>query len=83
MTMKKEEYINVKELSQRIKMAQGTIRNMVCRGDFKLNIHYVKPTPRKVLFIWSAIEAWLYRTTNSPTQNQSTDQNQKVGLINI
>jgi hypothetical protein len=54
-----EEYLTVKELGLRIKMSPGTIRNLVWQKRLMQNIHYLKPTPRKLLFIWSAIEAWL------------------------
>jgi hypothetical protein len=55
-----EEYLTAKELAARIKMAPGTIRNLVCQKVFIEEIHYLKPTPRKILFIWSAVEAWLH-----------------------
>ena len=54
-----EEYLTTKELSNRIKMEPGTIRNLVWKKDFKINTHYLKPTPRKLLFIWSAVQQWL------------------------
>ena len=54
-----ETYYTTNELSERIKMAPGTIRNLVWRKEFKENVHYLKPTPRKLLFIWSAVESWL------------------------
>ena len=55
-----EEYLTTKELSARIKMAEGTIRNLVWKRVLRENIHYVKPTPRKLLFVWREIEAWLH-----------------------
>lgn len=55
-----EEYLTIDELSQRIKMAPGTIRNLIWKQEFRQNIHYIKPTPRKVLFIWQAVEDWLH-----------------------
>ena len=55
-----EQYLTTEELSKRIKMTPGTIRNLVCKKEFKENIHYVKPTPRKLLFLWSAVEKWLH-----------------------
>lgn len=55
-----EQYLTAKELAERIKMAPGTIRNLVWRKEFQENIHFLKPTPRKLLFIWSAVEAWLH-----------------------
>ena len=54
-----EEYLTTNELSCRIKMAPGTIRNLVWKKVFLENVHYVKPTPRKLLFVWSEVEQWL------------------------
>jgi excisionase family DNA binding protein len=54
-----EEYLTVKELSDRIKLARQTIYNMIHKKDFVLNIHYHKPKPKIILFKWSAIEKWL------------------------
>jgi hypothetical protein len=56
-----EEYLTTAELSNRIKMAPGTIRNLVWRKELEENIHYLKPTPRKLLFVWSEVQEWLYR----------------------
>ncbi|WP_319409503.1 hypothetical protein [uncultured Desulfosarcina sp.] len=55
-----EQYLTTEELSERIKMPPGSIRNLIWKEELKLNIHYVKPTPRKILFVWSAIEKWLW-----------------------
>ena len=58
---KMSKYLTTKELSELIKMTPGTIRNLVYKGTLKQNVHYVKPTPRKLLFKWKAIEIWLHR----------------------
>ena len=75
-----EEYLTTDELSKRIKMAPGTIRNMIWQEKLKIGVHYLKPTPRKLLFIWSEVEAWLHQKTTSkheyPRQNSES-------LINI
>jgi hypothetical protein len=71
-----KEYLTTNELRQQIKMAPGSIRNLVWKGEFIENVHFVKPTPRKLLFIGSAIEAWLY---GKPTDNSV----QGNSLINI
>jgi hypothetical protein len=55
-----EEYLTTVELSVRIKMAPGTIRNLVWKKEFQEGIHFVKPTSGKLLFAWSAVERWLY-----------------------
>ncbi len=70
-----EEYLTTKELSKRIKMAPGTIRNLVWKKSLVENIHFVKPSQRKLLFVWSAVEKWLYGSQNIGNQEKS--------LINI
>ncbi|GEM_PF-869021 len=55
-----EEYLTTSELSKRIKMAPGTIRNLVWQNQLKKNIHYIKPSPRKLLFVWHTVESWLH-----------------------
>jgi hypothetical protein len=75
-----EEYLTTFELSDRIKMSPGTIRNLVWKKEFKENIHYIKPTPRKLLFIWAPVEEWLRRNASGehvPTSSKSKS------LINI
>ena len=74
--IKMEEYLTIAELSSRIKMSPGTIRNLVWKNELIENVHYVKPTPRKLLFVWSAIEKWLY---GKPAANSV----QGNSLINI
>ena len=75
-----EEYLTTRELSKRIKMAPGTIRNLVWRNKFKQNIHYLKPTPRKLLFVWSEVLAWLHENS---VRTCNEFENRSVNLINI
>jgi len=72
---KDEEYLTTSELSQRIKMAPGSIRNLVWRKTFTEGVHFVKPSARKLLFIWSRIEQWLHGVSHVGPQPKS--------LINI
>ena len=80
-----EEYLTTDELSQRIKMAPGSIRNLVSNGRLILNIHYVKPSKKKILFLWSAIEGWLYNPTpeKGKKQNSSKPKPQMACLLDI
>jgi hypothetical protein len=71
-----EEYLTTFELSERIKMTPGTIRNLIYNKKLIKNIHYIKPTSRKLLFVWSEMEIWIYGK-NSESDNQSKS------LINI
>jgi excisionase family DNA binding protein len=64
-----EEYLTVKELSERIKLAKQTIYNMIHKNEFLLNTHYYKPKAKIILFKWSAIEKWL--EGDSPDFNES------------
>jgi hypothetical protein len=78
-----EEYLTTDELSLRIKMVPGTIRNLVWKDVFQENIHYVKPTPRKILFIWSRIEAWLYGKEYNESNPCCDKESKTDSLINI
>lgn len=92
-----EEYLTVMELSQRIKLARQTIYNLIYKNVFILNHHYLKPTPKKVLFKWSAILAWMEGNINggeglaaeiSPAEKVPSEKvnkllNQQKCLINI
>lgn len=64
-----EEYLTVKELSERIKLAKQTIYNMIHKKEFVLNTHYYKPKAKIILFKWSAIEKWL--EGDNPDLNES------------
>ena len=79
-----EEYLTTKELSGRIKLAPGTIRNLVWKKVFQENVHFLRPTPRKILFMWSRIEAWLHSKENmEPDSHSSNKGSQTESLINI
>lgn len=82
----REEYLTVAELSEKIKFSKQTIYNLIFKREFILQQHYLKPRPKKILFKWSAVKAWL---ENPPAKSilkdsslQDDDQKQK-GLINI
>lgn len=75
-----EEYLTTYELSKRIKYTPASIRNLVYKDIFKKDIHYLKPTSRKLLFVWSAVESWLHGDSVS-TRIESADQHNS--LINI
>ena len=81
---KMEEYLTTTELSDRIKMAPGTIRNLVWRGVLLENIHFVRPTPRKILFVWNRIEAWIHgKEKEEMSDIRSKKDNRTNSLINI
>lgn len=67
-----EEYLTVNELSLKIKFSRQTIYNMISRKEFVLNEHYLKPRPKKVLFKWSAVKAWMEKTGESPSNGTET-----------
>jgi predicted DNA-binding transcriptional regulator AlpA len=54
-----EEYLTTEELSDRIKYQKQTIYNLIHRGVLVPGKHFLKPTPKKILFRWSAIQAWI------------------------
>jgi hypothetical protein len=56
-----EEFLTTIELANRLKMHPGTIRNLVWKRVLVENVHFVRPTQKKVLFIRSAIEQWMWK----------------------
>ena len=44
---------------QRIKFSKQSIYNIVHGKILVINVHYLKPEPEKLLFIWSAIRGWM------------------------
>ena len=72
-----EEYLTVEELSKRIRYSKQTLYNMISSKKFIKGQHYLKPSPKKVLFLWSGIQTWL-EDQNSHDNNQNgpaTDEN--------
>jgi len=63
-----EEYLTIKGLSKRIKYKKQTLYNYIYNGKFILGKHYIKPSPKKILFIWSAIHTWMGDTTTIQLQ---------------
>ena len=57
--MEQHEYISVKKLSEITGYKVQSIYNMIHKNTFILNQHYFKPTPKKILFKWSAVKLWL------------------------
>ena len=64
-----EEYLTVYELSAKIKFSKQTLYNLIHKGIFILGKHYLKPSPKKILFKWSEIQAWMGEATDSNDKN--------------
>ena len=54
-----EEYLTVTELSAKIKFSKQTLYNLIYKGTFVIGKHYLKPSPKKILFKWSEIHNWM------------------------
>ena len=78
-----DQYLTTKELSKLIKMTPGAIRNLVSQGTLRRNVHYVKPTARKILFVSSAITDWLYGQSPIGQPHFSSTGRAIKGRINI
>lgn len=63
-----EEYLTVDELSVRIKFKKQTLYNLIYRQSFVLGKHYLKPTPKKILFLWSEVVRWMETASGSKPQ---------------
>ncbi|MFC1590977.1 helix-turn-helix transcriptional regulator [Thermodesulfobacteriota bacterium] len=54
-----ERYLSTKELCDMIKYKPQSVYNMIHDEVFLLGVHYMKPSPRKLVFIHSAILEWM------------------------
>lgn len=71
-------FINLKELCDRLSMAQQSIYNKINTGIFIEGVHFFKPTGGKLLFKWAAMLEWVEnKSENIPPINEIDDQ-QKV-----
>ena len=69
-----EEYLTVIELSSRIKFSKQSLYNLIHKGTLIRGKHYLKPTPKKVLFKWLAIRDWMgdsFSIDNIPTSKHN------------
>lgn len=73
-----EEYLTVKELSDKIKFSKQSLYNLIHKGTFILGKHYLKPTPKKVLFKWSEIRVWMGDDLYSDNVNPSESNDSKT-----
>ena len=60
-----EEYLTTDELCDRIKYQRQTIYNLIHRRVLLPGKHFFKPTPKKILFKWSEIQAWIEESPGS------------------
>jgi hypothetical protein len=67
-----DEYVTVSELCNRIKYRRQTIYNLIHKKTFILGKHFLKPTPKKLLFKWSEIQAWIGEIVSSEAKALET-----------
>jgi hypothetical protein len=67
-----DEYVTVSELCNRIKYRRQTIYNLIHKKTFILGKHFLKPTPKKLLFKWSEIHAWIGENISSEANAPET-----------
>ena len=73
-----EEYLTVDELSLKIKYSKQSLYNLIYKKTFILGKHYFKPTPKKILFKWPVIQAWIEGPSDSNNEipaNKSARKN--------
>ena len=69
-----EEYLTVQELGERIKFSKQSIYNLIYKKKFILGVHYLKPTPKKILFVWSEVEKWLRQSIDEPAESEAPNR---------
>jgi hypothetical protein len=54
-----EEYLTIRELSDRLKLSPKTVKNKMAAGIFQKGVHFFSPKGLGPRFKWSAVVAWL------------------------
>lgn len=80
-----ERYLDTKELCEIIKYRPQSIYNLINKGELVLGIHYLKPSSRKLLFIYSAILEWMEKGRGKVDNLQSNpvSEDKEKCLINL
>ena len=76
--------IRREELCNRLGIKSQTVYNKIYRNEFKLNIHYFKPSRRLLLFDWEAIQDWIRGGVDNVAQKERADfeeEKQRAGKI--
>jgi len=76
-----EDYFTVDELSLKIKYSKQSLYNLIYKKTFILGKHYFKPTPKKILFKWSAVQEWI-EETSYPNAGIPTNKSAKANTYN-
>ena len=59
-----DEYLSIRDLAHRLPYDEQTIRNLMTRGVFRRDVHYVKPQGKgRPVFKWSAVRKWVEGTS--------------------
>ena len=73
-----EEYLTVAALSEKIKFSKQTIYNLISKKVFEINKHFIKPRPKKILFIWAEVKAWMERSSESHDSSREAASRPRV-----
>ena len=73
-----EEYLTVDELSIRIKYSKQSLYNLIYKGSFVLGKHYLKPSPKKILFKWSQIREWMGEPPNANESDSLSSEDNNI-----
>ncbi len=77
-----DELLTVEELCERIKYKKQSIYNLIYRDKFILGIHFLKPSPKKILFKWSAILDWIGDDSSIPISTKDISNSNDRKSVN-
>ena len=72
-------YLTVNQLCDKIGYAKQSIYNMISAGVFIKKIHYIKPSRKKILFIWAEVEKWMLEGS-SLNEASNIDSKSKINI---
>lgn len=78
-----EEYLTTDELCDRIKYRKQTVYNLIHKRVLIAGKHFVKPTPKKILFKWAEMLQWIENKENEEVCQIPSNSEQSNGCVNL
>ncbi|MCK8603119.1 helix-turn-helix domain-containing protein [Desulfoferrobacter suflitae] len=78
-----EEYLTTDELCDRIKYRKQTVYNLIHKRVLIAGKHFVKPTPKKILFKWTEMLRWVENKGSVEDCQIPSNSEQSDGYVNL
>ena len=76
-----KDYLSLNELVALIPYKAQTIYNWISAGVWQLGVHYLKPTPRKLIFHYPTIQRWVEGQTIGKSRTSARKRTARDAVV--